>query len=493
MRLFTASLATESNSFSPIPTTRRDFEDCVYFRPGEHPDRATHSTAPLFVARQRAAQEGFALIEGSCFWAEPSAPVRQADFESMRDEILAELEAALPVDGVLLGLHGAMLAQACDDCEGDLLERVRAMVGPKTVIGVELDPHCHLTEKRVRNADVIILFKEYPHTDFVERAEELVTLVTRTIRGEIRPVMSLYDCRMDDLFPTSREPGRSFVGRMQSLEGKNGVLSVSLAHGFTQGDVADQGTRVLVVTDDAKAEGDALAIRLGEEVREKRGTWRPPAMGLDEAIDAAYAAAAAGPVVVADGSDNAGGGAASDNTNVLRRLLERGCDAAAIGPFWDPLAVAICHAAGIGARLELRFGGKASKASGAPIDAEVEVIGLATDGWQSFGTAKVQYGDGAGIRIDTAGGSVEVALISQRTQALGTEIFTDLGIDLATKRYIGVKSTNHFHAAYAPIAAQVLYCDGGGPSPLDATKYPYRKITRPMWPHDPLPEGRLVV
>ena len=491
MRLFTASLATESNSFSPIPTTRRDFEECVYFRPGEHPDRPTLCTAPLVVARQRAAQEGFELVEGSCFWAEPSSPVRQTDWESMRDEILGQLEAALPVDGVLLGLHGAMLARDCDDCEGELIERVRALAGPRAVIGVEFDPHCHLTEKRVRNADVIILFKEYPHTDFVERAEELVTLVTRTIRGEIRPVMSLYDCRMDDLFPTSREPGRSFVNRMQSLEGKDGVLSVSLAHGFTQGDVPDQGARVLVVTDNAKAKGDALAIELGEAVRAKRGTWRPPALGLDAAIDAAYAVP--GPVVVADPSDNAGGGAASDNTNVLRRLLERGCGDAAIGPFWDPLAVAICHGAGCGARLELRFGGKASATSGQPIDAAVEVIGLAAAGWQSFGSARVSYGDGAGIRIATAGGAVEVSLISHRTQALGLEIFTDLGIELATKRYIGVKSTNHFHAAYAPIATEVLYCDGGGPSALDTTKYPYRKITRPMWPHDPLPPGRLLV
>jgi microcystin degradation protein MlrC len=492
MRLFTASLATESNSFSPIPTTRRDFEECLYFRPGEHPERATLCTAPLVIGRERAAQEGFELIEGSCFWAEPSAPVRQADYESMRDEILEQLRAALPVDGVLLGLHGAMLAQGCDDCEGELIELVRELVGPAAVIGVELDPHCHLTEKRVRNADVIVLFKEYPHIDFGERGEELVGLVTRAVRGEIKPRMSLYDCRMDDLFPTSREPGRSFVTKMQSLEGKDGVLSVSLAQGFTQGDTRDQGTRVLVVTDDAKATGDALATRLGEEIRAKRGTWRPPHLGLDEAIDAAYAVEA-GPVVVADPSDNAGGGAASDNTNVLRRLIERGCGDAAIGPFWDPLAVAICHGAGVGARLELRFGGKASQSSGQPIDAEVEVIGLKEDGLQSFGPSKVSFGDGAGIRIATVGGSIEVALISHRTQALGTEIFTDLGIDLAAKRYVGVKSTNHFHAAYAPIAEAVLYCDGGGPSSLDPTQYPYRKITRPMWPHDPLPDGRLLV
>jgi microcystin degradation protein MlrC len=488
MRLFAASLATESNSFSPIPTNRRSYEDSLHFPPGAHPDRPSHCTAPLWVARRRARQEGFELIEGSCFWAEPSAPTRQEDYESMRDEILAELERAMPVDGVLLGLHGAMLATACEDCEGDVVERVRAIVGPKAVIGVELDPHCHLTEKRVRNADVVILYKEYPHTDFVERAEELVTLVLRTIRGEISPVMSVFDCRMHDLFPTSREPGRSFVDRMTGFEGRDGVLSVSLCHGYAQGDAPEHGTRVLVVTDRDKAKGEALARQLGEEVRAKRGEWRPPHLSLDEAIDRAYAEPR-GPVVVADPSDNAGGGAASDNTNVIRRLLERGCRDACVGPVWDPLAVAFCHAAGVRATLKLRFGGKAAETSGLPIDAEATVIGLCRDGLQSFGTAKVGFGDAAGIRVE----GVEVSLIAHRTQALGTEIFSEVGIDLSSKRYVGVKSTNHFHAAYGPIAAAVLYCDGGGPSPIDERKYPFRCITRPLWPHDDLPEGRMVV
>jgi microcystin degradation protein MlrC len=223
MRLFTASLATESNSFSPVPTNRASYEAAFYFPPGQHPDHAPrHTTAPLFVGRRRARQEGFELVEGSCFWAEPSAPTVQADYEAMRDEILGQLEAAMPVDGVLLGLHGAMIAYGYDDAEGDILERVRKIVGPKVVIGVELDPHCHLTEKRVRLSDITILYKEYPHTDFVERAEELVTLILKTIRGEIKPVMSLVDCGMADLFPTSREPGRSFVNRMQSLKAATG-------------------------------------------------------------------------------------------------------------------------------------------------------------------------------------------------------------------------------------------------------------------------------
>src|SRR5215213_10333744 len=230
MRLFTASLATESNSFSPIPANRASYEAAFYYPPGQHPDVPRHTTAPLYVARRRARQEGFELVEGSCFWAEPSGPTKEADYEEMRDEILGELSAAMPVDGVLLGLHGAMIAYGYDDPEGDLIERVRAIVGEKVPIAVELDPHCHLTEKRVRLSDIMILYKEYPHTDFVERAEELVTLTLRTIRGEIKPVMSLFDCRMSDLFrprasPAARSPtscglrrqGRRAVGVARPL------------------------------------------------------------------------------------------------------------------------------------------------------------------------------------------------------------------------------------------------------------------------------------
>ena len=250
----------------------------------------------------------------------------------------------------------------------------------------------------------------------------------------------------------------------------------------------EHGTRVLVVTDNAKAKGDSIAATLGAEVREKRGTWYPPYLSIDGAIDAAYAEPK-GPVVVADPTDNAGGGAASDNTNIIRRLIARDMRAAAVGPVWDPVAVEFCHAAGLGATLPLRFGGKAAPTSGPPVDAEATVIGLVKDGHADVRRARVPFGDGAGIRI----GGVEVALIAQRTQAFGRRSSARVGIDLATKRYVGVKSTNHFHAAYAPIASKVLYCDGEGPSPLDARKYQFRNIARPIWPHDELPEGRLVL
>ena len=146
MRLFAATLATETNTFSPLPTSLEAYKESVFYRPGEHPEDAPRMcTAPLFVARQRAAADDFTLIEGSCFAASPAGTTNRADYEFMRDEILAQLQAAMPVDGVLFGLHGAMVAHGYDDVEGDIIERARAIVGKGCVIGVELDPHCHLT------------------------------------------------------------------------------------------------------------------------------------------------------------------------------------------------------------------------------------------------------------------------------------------------------------------------------------------------------------
>lgn len=196
-------------------------------------------TAPLFVARRRAAAERFTLIEGSCFAARPAGTTNRADYEFMRDEILAQLKDALPLDGVLLGVHGAMVAHGYDDVEGEVLEGSRATVGPHCVIGVELDPHCHLTVKRVRLADVVVLYKEFQHTDVVERADDLLTLVLRRTRKEITPITSMYACRQIGSYPTTLPLMRAFVDRTAAIEGQDGVLSVSTGHCLPYADVLE--------------------------------------------------------------------------------------------------------------------------------------------------------------------------------------------------------------------------------------------------------------
>jgi microcystin degradation protein MlrC len=480
VRLFSATLATETNTFSPLPTSLESYRESVFLRPGEHPDDAPRMcTAPLFVARRRASADGFTLIEGSCFAASPAGTTNRRDYEAMRDEILGQLKAALPLDGVLLGLHGAMVAHGYDDVEGDIIERTRAIVGPDCVIGVELDPHCHMTLKRVRLADIIITYKEFPHTDVVERAEELLDFVLKTIRREIKPVMSLYDCRQISSYPTTRPLMRAFVDKIKAMEGQDGILSISIAHCFPYGDVPELSSRVLVVTDDDKAKGDALATILGQEVVGMRGKTQPETLDVGGAVRTATTSNE-GPVVLAEPTDNAGGGAPSDNTTILRELIASRAENAAVGPIWDPIAVRLCFDAGLGARFPLRFGGKTGPSSGIPVDALVEVTALVRDAWQSFGPTKVPLGDCAAIKID----GVEVVLITKRTQALGLELFTNLAIDPLAKSILVVKSTNHFMAAFGPIAKRVIYVDSDAPLARDYRRIPYSRVTRPIWPLD---------
>ncbi|MGH7066847.1 MAG: M81 family metallopeptidase [Acetobacteraceae bacterium] len=480
MRLFAATLATETNTFSPLPTSLAGYRQSVFLRPGEHP-MATPlmCTAPLWVARRAAHGQGFTLVEGSCFAASPAGRTNRGDYEFMRDTILGELKAALPLEGVLLGLHGAMVADGYDDVEGDIIERVRDLVGPRTVIGVELDPHCHLTLKRVRLADIIVLYKEFPHTDVVERAEDLLRLVLRTIRGEIRPVMSLYDCRQIGSYPTTLPLMRGLVDRIQGEEGKGGILSISIGHCFPYADVPELSGRVLVIADADKIKADRMAVAIGQEFVAMRGRTAPDYLPVGAAIERALGAGGA-PVVLAEPADNAGGGSPSDNTTILRHLIDHGIENVALGPIWDPIAVRLCFDAGAGARLPLRFGGKTGPASGLPIDATVEIVSLKRDCWQSFGPTQVPLGDCAAIRV----GGIEVVLIENRTQALGLELFSNLGIEPRERRILVVKSTNHFMAAFGPIAHQVLYVDSDGPLDRDYRRIPYSRIMRPIWPLD---------
>jgi microcystin degradation protein MlrC len=484
MRVFTASLATETNTFAPLFVDRSAFEGGFYCPPGTHPDTPTLCSAPTVAARRRAASEGYELFEGTATWAEPAGLVSQEGYESLRDEILDQLKAALPVDIVLLGLHGSMVARGYDDCEGDLISRVRALAGPDCVVGAELDMHCHLTAAMVDGADIIVAFKEFPHTDFLARAEDLLELCLKTARKQVKPVSAVFDCHGLAAFMTSREPGRSFVDRLLAMEGQDGILSISVAHGFQAADVADVGTKVLVITDGDEAKAATLAKQLGLEILRWGQGASPKHYKPEEGIAAALELAQPGkPVVLADRWDNPGGGVAGDSSVMVEALLRHPEVPAAIGALWDPVAVSLCRAAGVGAEIPLRFIGKAAPSSGRPIDAVVMVSGTTGDLLIPFEQSWVSLGPAAAIRI----GKLDIVLASTRAQTFSPPVFTDLGIDLSAKKVVVVKSSNHFHAAFAPIAAQVLYLDSGGPYPPDASKIPYTKVKRPFSPLDPNP------
>lgn len=479
-RVFTAALATEINTFSPLPVDMEAFREQLLARPGEHPDRPTTVTGPIVAARRHAQQYGWTVIEGTAASAQPGGLINRATYESLRDEILGQIQAALPLDAVVLGLHGAMVAHGYDDCEGDLLQRARRIVGADVLIAAEFDPHCHFTKEMFDALDIAVFYKEFPHVDAYARAEELINLVARTLKREIRPVLAAYDCRMIDVLPTSREPMKSFVERIRQIEREDAkVLNISIVHGFRAADVPEMGSKVLVTANGDRSYGHALAKKLAQELFDNWGKSFPELLSPEQAIAQALACPRR-PVVLADVWSNPGGGVPGDNTFMLKALLAAGVENTALATIWDPIAVRICHAAGAGARIRLRFGGKSCAGIGDPLDAEVTVKTLHDNATQTFVEAIVSLGPSAVIQVD----GVEVILNTHRTQVFEPTIFSNLGIAPEQRDILAVKSTNHFYQGFAAISEDILYVETPGVYPSDYHNTDYQKVRRPLRPLD---------
>jgi microcystin degradation protein MlrC len=489
LRIFLAGLAHETNSFSPLPTTLESFELGLLHRPG---DQSTLEEARQFSGYgdllNVAAEHGDDVVAGLCAWAQPSGLVARRAYESLRDELLAGLRSAGRVDMVFLVLHGAMIADGYPDCEGDLLKHVRAIVGAATPVGALLDLHGNVTQAMIDSGAVIIACKEYPHTDYLHRARELRAILAAAARGGARPRTIMRRVPMLGLFGTTEDPMHGFVRRIEACEKQAGILSISPMHGFPWSDTSETGAAIVIVCKDSlatEAAAIALADRLAAEFFSLRELAQARRLPVDEALDRALAARSPrGPVVIADGADNPGGGAASDSTFLLRAMIERRVENAALGMIWDPQAVLIAAAAGIGARLPLRIGGKVGPLSGDPVDVSALVLAVRADACQRGmdGRSRDPIGLAVAIRVD----GIDIVLNSLRRQSFSPDCFTELGIDVAAKSLVVVKSTQHFRAGFDPLAAATVYCDARGSLNGALENLPYQHLRRPIWPLDPI-------
>jgi microcystin degradation protein MlrC len=482
MKLFLAGLLAENNSYLPIPTGLGAFEtEGIRRGPASGVDPGGYLGA-IETVHRLATSRGWTVAEGLFAAAVPLGPVRQQIYEQLRDELLDDLRAALPVQAVMLMLHGAMTSEDCLDCEGDLLERARAVVGADVPIGVELDLHAHVTQRMTRHATLMVAYKAYPHTDIEERAADVARLTLDTAEGRVRPVTAVWDCRMAGSWPTTREPLSSFVRDMQALEGRQGVLSVSHAHGFAFGDVPEAGARLWVVTDGDEEGASRLAAELGRRLWALRDDLRQPLLDLTAAMRLVVERPplpGAGPIIVADMADNPGGGARGDSSFALQAALAAGVGNIAIGGLWDPGAVQLCFEAGLGSPLGLRVAGKSGPYSGSPVDLRVTVRALAENHSQTAFGSNVPLGAAAWVSTDAG---VDLVLISRCQQVIGTDLFTGLGIDLRHKHAVVVKSMQHFLAAFAPIAREVLYAGSPGLLTADFAALPIRHRDPNFWP-----------
>lgn len=491
MRIFAAGIATETNTFSPVPTSLEDYlvqrgRDVLSGRV-DHPSL---DLSPIWGKPAKAL--GYEFIFSLNAWAQPSGITVKSAYETLRDEILTDLRQALPVDVVLLMLHGALVAQEYDDCEEDIIRRVRDIVGPGAVIGVELDLHCHLSATKIAPADIVVTYKEYPHVDMNDRAAEVFRLAVAAKLGKIRPTTALFDCRMVGMYPTSRQPLRGFIDGLKEAERRPGALSISFGHGFQFADLSHVGAKMLVITDNDQALAERLAREWGLQVYGLRRQIGFDSLSLP--IDEAFSKALSHPgrpVVVADQSDNTGGGAPGDATFALRWLLDHQVQNVALAILHDPEVVKIARKAGVGATLPVRLGGKIGTSSGAPLDIEVTVLSMLDNYMHAFPQDSGEpalFPVGHVVALRCADG-IDVIVGSERCQCFSPSIFSDLGIDPRTKRLLIPKSYQHFYSAFRSIAAEVIYMAGPGAVPPDPRQIPYRRLNTHRlypWVQDPL-------
>jgi len=488
LRVFGGMLVHETNSFSPVPTSLRAFEGDILHHAGQASTRAKAMQFPgysdLFAV---AAARGDLAVEGMAAWTQPSGPAPTRVYEALRDELLNDLRSAGAVDFVFLVLHGAMHTQGQANCESDLAKRVRAIVGQDTPIGVLLDLHGNVSPELLTTGAIVMACKEYPHTDYRARAEELYDILARMARRELHLTTVMARAPVVGLFGTTEQPMRGFVDRLRGLEGQSGALALSAMHGFPWGDTQHTGAAILAVVEASAIDrGVALAQRLAGEFGAIAASLPARKLSVQEAIDMALSQPAGpGPVVISDGSDNPGGGAGCDSTFILRALLDREVKDAAVGMIFDPQAALTAADAGVGARFPLRLGGKISALSGEPLDLDVEVLCVRDDAQQVGLGGDVSFPLGLAVCLRAAG--VDVVVNSVRQQVFSTDCFSQMGVDPAKKAFVVVKSSQHFRASFDKIARATIHCNAPGSLNSDLAALPYRNLSRPLWPLDSLP------
>ncbi|HEX7215331.1 MAG TPA: M81 family metallopeptidase, partial [Methylomirabilota bacterium] len=464
MRLFLAMLSHETNTFSNVPTDRAQFEARDLRYGGEILEVYRDTGTCLGGMIGAAERLGATLIPSVAASASPAGRVTRDIYEHVKHRMLADLERAGRLDGVLLDLHGAMVPEGIDDGEGDIIAAVRAVVGPGVPIAVTLDFHGNLGRDMIGKADLLHGYKTYPHVDMAERGAEATERLAQVVSGRIKPTAAW---RKPPLMPplgrqgTARGPMRRLYDMADEMEKDPKVISISLFAGFPYADIPDAGLGIYVVTDDDPALAERLAGQLERVAWEHRHEFIHSALPVTEAVARALAAEGR-PIVLADMADNTGGGAAGDGTEILRELLRVGARGATVACVWDAAAVAACVKAGVGARITLEIGGKVDDRHGAPVSVTGTVRTLSDGRFVHRGPMMRGLPGRLGPTAVLDVNDVKVILISYRWQTLDPEMIRFVGIDPLLEKILVVKSTIHYRAAFEPIAKEIIEVDAPG-------------------------------
>ena len=501
-RIAVGGFQHETNTFAPLRATWADFERADAW-PGYVRGPALFAAVkgfniPIAGAVETLSGLGHDLIPLSWCSAPPSSYVEEDAYEKVVGEMLEDLAAAGPLDGIYLDLHGAMVAAHHEDGEGELLRRIRALVGERIPIVTSLDFHTNMTRDMVRHASAMVGYKTYPHVDMAATGSRAAELLDKLIR-EQRPLYKAFR-QADFLIPlvcqcTLAEPTKGVFDLMDEIERgsashNQGIVSITHTPGFPPADIAECGPALVVYGHDQEA-ADAAADRILAAINAKEAEFAGRLYTADEAAQEAIrlAQTATKPIVLADIQDNPGAGGTSDTVGLLRALIAHKAKGAVVGMIVDLEAAAAAHDVGEGALLPCGVGAKIGYAGETPVEAAWRVMRVASGDFVGtgpmYGGAQFHVGPVALITDEESG--VSVVLASARIQAIDQEQFRHVGIEPSAVPILALKSTVHFRADFQPIAETVLCVLSPGAHVSDPVELPYQQLRagirmRPLGP-----------
>lgn len=483
-KIVVAMMMHETNTFSPVPTPLASFRPLTGPQAiEEFRDTNTQLGGFLHVAQEAGAEVVVPIAAG----AHPSGYVEKAAYEDMADAIVGAVRGGC--DAIFLALHGAMVAEHLDDGEGELLRRIRA-VAPRTPLAVGLDFHSHMTARMVDNATVIAGYRTYPHVDMAETAQRAGRTLLRMLAGEVAPVM-VWGWRpmmtSTLVHAPSRQPMRDIMDMAIAAEGSGAVLNASVFGGFPHADIPHTSLSAVIVCDGQADEGRALLERLLGMAWARRDAFLYT--GAPLASQVAHARTLGdGPIVLVDHGDNTASGGTQDVMSVIEEVMRQGLADVVAGPICDPAAVKRVVEAGTAASVTLDLGGRIDmpqiNLSGKPLTVTGKVARI-TDG-EFVVTGPMATGTrvrmGRTAVLDT--GPLQIVVAERRSEPFDLGVFTHCGIDPRRKRYVLIKSRQHFRAGFEPIARHIVLCDGDGCTSSDLRLFTFRNRRQPLYPFE---------
>jgi microcystin degradation protein MlrC len=437
----------------------------------------TVETVPLFASR----------------WNSSSVLAAEAH-RDLRALLLQPLQAAMPVDGVFLSCHGSMVAADCDDPEGALAESVRALVGPSVPIAMTLDLHGNVTDRMVRNLDVIVAYEHYPHDDSHATGARGARLLLRAVRREIAPAICRVRLPMILTAFNASTFGDGAFARMEraarALERQPGILSASNFFVGSYIDVPEMGSGALVVADGDRSLARTAAESLARQYWASRHAFLVDSVSVAEAV-ARGRRIEGGPVLLLNTADTTGGGAAGDSIDVAAGLLGAGADEPALAMVVDPAAAAACHAAGVGASVSLDIGHRVDPRWGSPARLTGRVDRLSDGRFRYtggiFGGTEASMGPSAVLAV----GRLSLLVMSLPTYDWADEQYRSMGLDASQAKWVEAKNMMNFRKAYGSVMRGAFVLDAPGPTPPDMRSLPFRRTRRPWFPLDDIEEPAL--